>query len=155
MPGYVVPSEKSLKSILEVIFGETLDVSAEDGADLAGRHAATYVNDAGDVVAICACDNPLVAYSGAALTLLPKDAADEMLAESRLSDVVLANFHEIMNICSRVLMSDHSGHLRLDKTLDPNAASGPIAGLNGDARIASFQLTIPNYGSGAIAFLVT
>lgn len=154
MADYVIPNEKSLKNILEVIFGESLGLSADDGADLSGRHAATYVNDAGEVVAICACDQSLVAYSGAALTLLPKDAADEMLAAGRLSDVVLANFHEIMNICSRVLMSDQSSHLRLDKTLDPPAASESIAGMNGDARIASFQLTIPNYGSGAIAFLV-
>ena len=87
--------------------------------------------------------------------MLPKDVVDEMVASSNLSEIVVSNFHEIMNICSRLLIAEHGAHLRLDKTLDPEAAAGPITELEPKTEIASFNLTIPGYGSGAMSFLVS
>jgi hypothetical protein len=155
MTGYVVPDVNSLKDMLSMMFGDELVVTADSDAALAGRRVATYINDNDQQVAICASDESLVAYAGGALTMLPKDAVDEMLASNDLSEVIVGNFHEVMNICSRLLMTEEGAHLRLDKTLDPESSVGSISELQPDLTIASFSVTIPNYGGGGISFLVS
>ncbi len=155
MPDYVVPDAESLRKMLSVVFGDDLEVSVSDDAALAGRYAATYINDDGAIVAVGACEESLVAFTGAALTMLPKDVADEMATSSNLSDVVVSNFHEIMNICSRLLIAEDGPHLRLDKTLEPGAAAGPISDLESRTSISSFDVTVPGYGGGRISFLVS
>jgi len=153
MTTYTIPNAAALKSMLAMMFGDDLEVSKAPDGNPAGRFAATYVADGGEIVAICACDDAFVAYTGAALTMMPKDVADEMLKDGNFSDVVLGNFHEIMNICSRLLMSDSSPHLRLDKTLSPADAEKPIAQLAGGARAEHFALSVPRYGQGSLSFM--
>ena len=155
MTDYVVPDAEALRKILAVVYGDDLAVTVEDSAELDGRHAATYINDESRLVVVAACDPNFVAYAGGALTMLSKDLVDEMLASNDLSEVVVANFHEVMNICSRLLIAEHGAHLRLDQTLDPERSAGPIAELQPDTEVASFNIDIPNYGSGGITFLVS
>lgn len=150
-----MPSDRSIREMLAFMFGNELDVSAHESTSVGDWHAATYVGEEDQLVAVCACDDNFVAYSGAALTMLPSNVAEEMLRDRSFSEVVLENFHEIMNICSRLLVSDHSPHLRLDKTLLPDAARGPIEQITSAAKAASFEISIPSYGKGNIAFLVT
>ncbi len=59
-------------------------------------------------VAICVCGLEFEAYSGAALFMIPADAANEMIAGQSVTDAILDNFYEVMNICSKLLMSDPS-----------------------------------------------
>lgn len=155
MTDYVIPDSKALREILAVVYGDDLAVTADAAPDLTGRYAATYINDEDRLVVVAACDEAFVAYAGGALTMLPKDVVDEMLSSKSLSDVVVANFHEVMNICSRLLIAEHGAHLRLDQSLDPASGAAPVSALQADAQIASFNIEIPNYGSGAISFLVT
>ena len=155
MADYVVPDARSLQKMLAVVFGDGLEVTATDACALAGRYGATYVNDDNRIVALCACNAKFVAFAGAALTMLPKDVVDEMLESNSLSEIVISNFHEIMNICSRLMIPEKGAHLRLDKTLDPAAAAGPIAELQPGADAASFSVSIPGYGDGEVSFLVS
>ena len=60
-----------------------------------------------------------------------------------------------MNICSKLLMSDSSAHLRLDKTLDPGAANDAVASLEGASEKVAFSVDIPRYGSGTLTFLIS
>lgn len=155
MSGFVTPNDRAVREMLSFVLGDGLEVSAHEAAPVDDWHAATYVGDQDQVVAVCACDGQFVAYSGAALTMIPCDAAEEMLRDKSFSEVVLANFHEVMNICSRLLVSDDSPHLRLDKTLQPDAARAPIDQIATQARASTFEVSIPDYGKGKIAFLIT
>jgi len=154
MAGYIVPTADSIEKILEAIYGPGLTVTPNDDANLIDRHAATYVSEDQTLVAICACDAAFVAYSGAALTMVPADAANDMVNSHDFTDVVLSNFHEVMNICSRLLMSDDSPHLRLDETLAPASAAQAISTAESLANLASFSIEIPQYGNGNIAFRI-
>ena len=154
MAGYIVPTTDSIENILGALYGPGLTVARNDEATLADRHVATYVRDDDSIVAVCACDAAFVAYSGAALTMIPVDAANDMVSSKDFTEIVLSNFHEVMNICSRLLMSDNSPHLRLDKTLLPGSAAPAVATAESLANPAGFTVEIPEYGNGNIAFRI-
>ena len=153
---YVEPTDESIGALLEKVFGEGIGTSDDSSADFDGRYVATYLDDEDKLVAVCACDLPFVVYSGAALSMIPATVANEMLSEESISDVVDANFHEVMNICSSLMMSDHSAHLRLAKILKAGSDSEAVLGeLADNGTKIGVSLDIPNYGQGKIAFVVT
>lgn len=153
MSQYIVPTSESVKTMLELLFGDGLSVS-EAASEPDDAHVATYISDDDELVAVCACDDEFVGYSGAALTMVPVGVAEEMVASKDFSEMVLGNFYEVMNICSRLLMSEHSPHLRLDKTLAPAESQPAISGLPGESRKVTFEVAIPRYGKGNVAFVV-
>ena len=155
MPTYNIPDAKSVEEMLRLFFGEGTTVADAAPPDKALTHVATFISDSDDLVAAILCDPNFVAYSGAAFSMLPAEVANEMVQENSFSDIVKANFHEVMNICSRLLMTDSSAHLRLDKTLAPADAAASVAALEGPGELQSFRIDIPNYGSGVLAALVT
>lgn len=154
MSGYVIPKAAAIEKILGTMYGDDLKATPCDDGELASRHVATYIDDKDGLVAVCACDNEFVVYSGAALTMVPKDVAGDMVRSREVTDIVRANFHEVMNICSRLLMSDDSPHLRLDQTLAPDSAAETVSAAGSLANSANFTVDIPGYGSGNIAFRI-
>lgn len=151
---YIIPKSAAISSLLEMIFGEGVKV-AEAPADVAGKTVATFIDDDDQLVALCACDSEFVGYSGAALSMIPPDAVNEVLAGGELTPVLKDNFFEVMNICSKLLMSDSSAHLRLHRTMPPGEAGAAIEALAGSASGLGFSVDIPRYGKGNMHFLVT
>jgi len=152
---FVTPTPTEISSLLAVIFGENISVSDSEPLDLNSQHVATFIDDEDKVVALCACDIEFVAYSGAALSMIPADVANEMISGRSVTDAMHDNFYEVMNICSKLLMSDSSAHLRLGKTMIPDSASEPIAALQDSAKITGFDIDIPKYGKGSLTFVVS
>lgn len=153
---FVTPNPQTISSLLTMFFGDGLNVTEIEAADLSDRHVATFVSDEGELVALCACDRPLVAYAGAALSMIPADVANAMVVGGDLTEAILGNFHEVMNICSKLLMSDGSAHLRLDKTLSPEQSAEVITNLEeNSAQVVAFGIDIPGYGKGSLTFLIT
>ncbi len=148
---FVTPTEKSVGEMLGMLFG---DVVVSVGAVVAEEgYAARMVDDDNQLVALIVCDYPFVGFSGAALSMMPVGGAEDMIAEKDFSKTIMDNFYEVMNICSRLFMSDSSEHLRLDKTVDPDNLASELSSLNAGT-IVSFNIGIPRYGSGAISFLI-
>ena len=150
---YVMPEPKAISALLEMIFGDGVKVD-KAAPDVAGKTVATFIDDSDRLVALCACDDRFVGYSGAALSMIPPDAANEILAGGEMTPVMKENFYEVMNICSKLLMSDSSAHLRLHRTLPAEQAGAAIAELEAATGIG-FQVDIPRYGAGCMHFLVT
>ncbi|CAD7850067.1 MAG: hypothetical protein [Olavius algarvensis Gamma 3 endosymbiont] len=144
---YVKPTAASVISLLAMIYGDELNASDLDSASVSGQRIATFINDDDELVAACVCDREFVVYSGAALAMIPAGGAQDMIAENSISEAISGNFHEVMNICTKLLMSDSSAHLRLDKTLD----YAQQAELDTLATRLGFQVDIPGYGSGSMA----
>ncbi len=152
---YVNPTADSIADLLEMIFGEDIAVSDGGNGDLADQHIATFLDPEDELVAICTCDRAFVAYSGAALSMIPANVANEMLAGGELTDAVEANFYEVMNICSKLMMSDSSAHLRLKDVVQPGASADEISALTESGTAVGFDVEIPHYGKGALNFLVS
>lgn len=106
---YVKPTAASVISLLAMIYGDELNASDLDSASVSGQRIATFINDDDELVAACVCDREFVVYSGAALAMIPAGGAQDMIAENSISEAISGNFHEVMNICTKLLMSDSSG----------------------------------------------
>lgn len=152
---FVMPAEGDISSLLAMIFGDGLGVKGTEPPNLGGQHAATFIDDTDKLVALCVCDKQFVAYSGAALSMIPADVANEMIKGGAISEAMIGNFNEVMNICSKLLMSETSEHLRLEKILEPGTADNALATLQGSAQLKSFAINIPRYGTGVLSFLTT
>ncbi len=150
-----MPGANDVQDLLKVFFGDGTRVVDSASTDLANRHVATFISDTDELVAVCVCDPKFVAYSGSAFSMVPVAVADEMARSLDFTEAVTANFHEVMNICSRLLMSDASEHLRLDKTLMPADGASFVAALQERGELSDFQVDIDGYGEGYMAVLVT
>lgn len=98
---------------------------------------------------------PFVAFSGAALSMIPVGSAKDMINDKSISDTVQSNFYEVMNICSKLMMSDSSSHLRLTEVVAPGEARDLIAELRSAGQCLGFDIDIPSYGRGKIGFLIS
>ncbi len=147
----IIPSTSSVEPTFEMLFGDDLDVSVGNVDEAAGQteRVAIYVDDDSKVIAACGCDNYFAAYSGASLTRIPADVAKEAADDNDFSAMMSNNFYEVMNICSKLLMDDHSTHLRLDKVFHKDEMGSAMEGMSA---YASFHVDIPRYGLGKIAF---
>ncbi|NOX68917.1 MAG: hypothetical protein GXP15_07010 [Gammaproteobacteria bacterium] len=153
---FITPDRQAISALLMMFFGEDMGVTEIDASDLSDRHVATFISDDDKLVALCACDRSFAVYAGAALSMIPSDIANEMIAAGEPSETILGNYREVMNICSKLLMSDSSAHLRLGETLHPGQSADVITQLEESAaQIASFQVDIPGYGEGSLVFLNT
>ena len=152
---FQIPDEKAVRELLEIIFGDGLTVTACAAPDASCAHVATYVDDESSLVALGHCDSPFVAYAGAALSMIPPDEARRMLDENDITEAILANHYEVMNICSRLLMDESGGaHLRLERTVNPGDGAEPADPVPG-AQHVGFKLEVPRYGTGTLAFSVS
>ncbi|MGB5581250.1 MAG: hypothetical protein WBM54_06260 [Woeseia sp.] len=149
-----MPDKKSIRELLEMIFGKGVIVAKLPAVDTSDKIVATFVNDDDQLVALCACDRNFASYSGGALSLIPPDAINEVIDKGEMTEIMSENFHEVMNICSKLLMSDSSAHLRLDKTLSAAESADSISSLAA-ARASAYSIEIPRYGKGAVHFLVS
>lgn len=151
---FLIPTEESVLDILQMLFGDDIAVGDAANESLDGQFGATFLDDNEALVAACSCDVPFLAYSGAALSMIPADVAKDTIGGETPSDMMLANFYEVMNICSKLFMSDDSDHLRLAKTLQPAEVATEIAALVEGSQAKTFDIGIPGYGSGKLSFYV-
>lgn len=153
---YSLPDAARAKDLLGMIF-DGLSIKPGAKLDISGRAAsyfAVYVTDDGTPAALCGCDTEFAAHTGSALSMLPPAAAKESVKARTLSEAMLANLHEIMNICTRLILREGSPHLRL-REVSPVAALAADAAalLTPAARRVDWQVDIPRYGSGALCVI--
>ena len=151
---FLMPDEKSVLAMLGALFGDDTSVTAAAKQDQPSDWVATFVTDDNTLVAACVCTKEFVAYAGAALMMLPAAQAKKAAADGNVCEVTTGSFHEIMNICSRFLMNDHTPHLRLGQVCRRGDAAG-FAELEKAGSRKDFKIAIPKYGSGQLACVVT
>jgi hypothetical protein len=153
---YPLPDAAIVRDLLGMLFdgltvkpGGKLDVSPKSGS-----YFAVYVADDGSPASICVCDIAFAANSSAALSMLPPNVAAGAVKSKQLTDVMLANLREVMNICTRLVLRDGTPHLKLQELCQFGALPAPAAAIitASKARI-DFEVTIAKYGPGAIAVI--
>jgi len=152
-----MPNSIELQQILSMMYGDGLKaetgepVPAEPGSK---SLVAIYVDDDDQPIAACAVDYPFTAYAGASLTRIPPGTAEECASSGEFTEIMLGNVHEIMNICSRLLMNSSSPHLRLQTLYDtPDKLPEEVATLvQSPVERVDFSVSFPNYGDGRLSF---
>lgn len=151
-----VPEVAHVKDLLGMLFdGLTVKQGAKlDASPKSKSYFGVYVSDDGTPVALCGCDLPFAASSGAALSLLPPNAAKEAVKDKELTPVMVANLNEVMNICTRLILRDGSPHVRLREVCAAGALPEPAAHiLAGPKARVDFEVGLDKYGSGVISVL--
>ncbi|WP_456413732.1 hypothetical protein [Thiolapillus sp.] len=158
MSSIPLPKPVELQQILAMMYGS--DLKAEPGNPVpttpgSKSLVALYVDDDDAPVATCAVDYPFTAYAGASLTRIPLGTAKECAQDGDFSEIMVGNVHEIMNICSRLLMNSDSPHLRLQTLYaSPDEIPENVQELmQKPAASADFSVTIADYGDGGMSFL--
>ena len=153
---YPIPDGLKVRSILGLLF-EGIQVKSGgvlDSSPTSGSHLGVYIADNGQPVALCACDSELSAYWSAALSMLSVADARAAARDRKLNEVMVGNLREIMNICTRLVTSDNSPHLRLDDVYPAAQLPAPAAALIAAAKgRGDFHVAVPKYGTGQLALL--
>jgi hypothetical protein len=151
-----LPDAPLVKELLGMLFdglavksGAKLDVAAGSAC-----YAAVYVGATGLPAALCVCDIAFAANCGAALSLLPPGVAKEAAKSKDLTPVMLANLHEVMNICTRLILREDSPHLKLRDLVTLAALPAETAaGMRASKVRIDFELDIVKYGPGKLAVI--
>lgn len=155
---YPMPDASKVKSMLGLLF-DGLDVKPGrkfDVAPTSGCWVGLYVSDNGTPAAACIADGALAASAGAALSMLPPGIAKDAAKSKQLTDVMVGNLREVLNICTRLLMTDTSAHLRLAEIFPATSLPASVATvLGGQKGRIDFELTVPKYGPGTLAVIST
>jgi len=153
---YPLPDVARVKNMLGMMF-DGLDVKIGgklDTAPTSSCYVAVFVGDDGKPGALCACDIALAANISAALSMLPPAVAKDAAKSKQLTDVMLANLREVMNICSRLLITEGSPHLKLDQVYEAKAVPAPAMAIVGAAKgRVDFEIGVAKYGPGVMSVL--
>jgi hypothetical protein len=151
-----LPDAAKVRSMLGMLF-DGLDVKPGKKYEIkngSGSWIGVYIGDDGKPIAACACDASLAALSSSALSMIPPAAAQTAAKSQKLTDVMEGNLREIMNICTRLCMSDTSPHIRLEGVHPVAALPAPaVAMIAGAKGRVDFELSVPKYGAGVISVL--
>ena len=154
-----VPQEKQIRQIFSMLFGNelVLDSGIPETSDNANAMYAVFINDDGKHVTACVCDYNFVAFAGSALTRIPAGGAEDAAKSGEFTDMMLSNLHEIMNICSRLFMSNTSPHLRLETvyTSPDSVPDNARTMMEACQERVDFSVSIPGYGKGGLSFMCT
>lgn len=81
---FPLPVQEDVRDLLSELLGRAASVArSEDPVDAARSAIAEYVTDEGAVAAVVACDLAFACRAGAAITLVPPPAAEEVLTRGR------------------------------------------------------------------------
>lgn len=154
---YPVPNEKDVHEILAMLYGSELEMGSVESAPInnAKNILAVYTNDEDEPSTACVCNYNFAAFAGSALTKIPVFGAEDAAESGDFSEMMLSNLREVMNICSRMFMTNSSPHIKLDtvyKSIEDAPDDVKALFGNTEERV-DFDVSIPNYGNGTITFL--
>jgi hypothetical protein len=155
-PAYSLPDAARAQDLLGLMFdGLSIKPCPKlDASNGAVGYFGVYVTDDGAPAALCGCDTEFAANTGSALSMLPPATAKESVKVRTLTAVMLANLHEVMNICTRLILREGSPHLRLREVSAVGALPADAAALlTPAARRVDWQVDIPRYGSGVLCVI--
>ncbi len=156
---YPLPKEKEVFDMLSMLYGSDLNLDSGEPVPMENGSSflAVYVDDEGKPSTACVCSNSFVAFVGSALTRIPVGGAEDAAETGDFSDMMISNLHEVMNICSRMFMTDSSPHIKLDVVYEKmdDAPDDVRALFVAAEERADFDVSIPNYGNGGLSFLCT
>ncbi len=161
-PEIRLPVAKAVRDLLIATIGREVTFTV-DGEQLTsdvpgGVIVAEYVTDLGRAAALIAVDMSLAAHLGAALALVPPAVSVEAARDGYLSDDLLDNLYEVLNIAASLFNVGDAPHVRLIEALY-DTASAPLPGsidrwLRGFVPRMDAACEVHGYGSGRLSLLL-
>lgn len=155
-----LPSALEVREVVEGLLGREMTVLTGgpmvDPAGPGGAVVAEYVSDQMRLAALIVMDLPMAARAGAAIALMPSSASEAAVADGELTDVLLENSGEILNVLASLFNTDGAPHLRLNAVHAPNTALPTDVAPWVMAYVARLDLEcdITGYGPGVVSVLV-
>lgn len=156
-----LPAPKDVRDLLMGIVGRDIDFSVDGEALTAdvpgGVIVGEYVSDTLGSMALIALDLPLSAYLGSALALIPPGGAEASIEDGILSDSLLDNAYEVLNIAASLFNTDGAPHLRIGPLYDTARALLPHeveSWLRGAVPRLDAVVNVRGYGQGRLAILL-
>lgn len=153
-----LPLPESAQRMLADLLGKPVTVKKATPMILgptAPGMAATYVYDSGELGALALCDLPVSCHIGAALMLLPPSVSAEGVKSGRLTETIIDNVREVLNIAASLFIHDQRPHVRL-KTIHPLPSKLPDNVARTVLRPAArldLEVTVQGYGGGKLSLL--
>jgi hypothetical protein len=151
-----LPDTTKVTSLLRLLFdGLTVKAGGPfDRTATGGAWFGVFIADCGSPIALCGADLALSATFGAALSMLAPIAVKDAIKARELSGAMVDNLREVMNIATRLMMSDSSPHLRLEQIYSVASLPAPLTVWLHDTRAhAEFSVQVPRYGGGTLTLL--
>ncbi len=117
---------------------------------------AVYVDDGMRLRALISCNLELAVVLGASIALIPARAAAECVAERQLTDDMVENLHEVLNILAALFNRPDSPHVKLYALHVPGK---PVpADLSGQLRAfgkrLDLKIEVAGYGGGRLSLVL-
>ncbi|MEO1079400.1 MAG: hypothetical protein AAFY29_07590 [Pseudomonadota bacterium] len=155
MANVPLPTTDDVRRMLAMMYDD-LEVAEGEAVSEEGEKCvvAIYLSDDDQPIAAALSDYRFAAFTGAALTRIPPGGAEDAADEKDLGESIRENVQEVFNICSRLLMTADSPHLRLGNMYEgvDDIPDGEKAVFAATSR-ASFTVDVPNYGDGKVTFI--
>lgn len=159
MSGTPLPRQMEVRDLLGGMLGRAVDVAVGAAPVSAADQpvVGVYVTRLGGANALVALDLPLAAGIGAAIALIPPGGAQTSVEDGMLSDALLDNASEVLNVFASLFNADDAPHLRLDGVHDAARHLLPAAvaaGLQEYGPRLDAEVAIKGYGSGRLSVVV-
>ncbi len=117
---------------------------------------AEYITDDNQRACIGYCDYNFAAYAGAALSLVPKPVAEEDLKKGELSESLIENTYELLNVAASIFNKPGVPHVRLKAvTACPPLPDWARAMSRKPSSRLDLRVGIEGYGIGRVSFAVS
>ena len=154
-----LPTIKDVKDLLDGLLGQSVEIKEGTAWSPAGREpgvVAEYTSDKLRLCALAMTDLRLSVFLGAALGLLPRGGAEDMIDEKDPSAAVLENLYEVLNILSSMLNTPTAPHVRITRMHGladqlPADVGALTSGLGSRLDLA---VTLPAYGTGRLSIVL-
>ena len=151
----VLPNQEEIYDMLSLLLSDRIVVEYKNiPMNLADKYVATYLNAEGEIGALCCCDAQFAAFAGGSITLMPPDATKDAADFDDLTEMMVSNMYEVMNICTRLVINDETPHLKLTEVKKFEEVQEDAAAILAANNRGDYTVDIPRYGKGSITFFV-
>lgn len=154
-----LPTALAVRELLEGLLGRDIDAVVGSGAVnpavAPGAAVGVYTDDKMAMKAILLLDQPLAAYGGAALALIPVGQAEAAVEDGTLPENLYENIAEVLNVAASLFNHDDAPHVKLYQAYQPGEAlpADVQKWVLAFVRRLDMQMTVTGYGTGRISVL--
>lgn len=145
-----LPTAQQLERALALLMRRDVEATTQPVATRCRFAAAgNYYGGDGATLAWMAADLPLAAHMGAALSLVPADAAQDCVKAGALDGTLRENFAEVLNVSACLFTRSDAGRMALQQpAFGDIAVTALLPPATVRAYRALFKVDIDGYGAG-------